>query len=63
MTSTAKSMLMKEVELDTWEKVEEELPQYANMDLSRFKVKKGKPLPKKFKVSYSASLFDSISNI
>ena len=50
-TSAAKTMLMREVKLNTWEEVESELPQYASMDLSKFKLQKGKPFPKKFKVS------------
>lgn len=49
-SSAAKNMLMKEVELDTWEEMETELPHYASIDLSKYKVQKGKPVPKKFKV-------------
>ena len=60
--TTAKSMLMKEVDLGSWEDVEAELPQYAAMDLSQFKVQKGKPLSKKFKVNL-LNLLDHRENI
>ena len=50
VVSTVQSSLMKEVELGTWAEVEAELPHYANMDLSKLKLQKGKPLPKNFKV-------------
>ena len=43
---------MKEVSLDTWEEVEATIPDFAQADvLAKFKLQKGKPPPKSFKVS------------
>ena len=51
MLSASKEAFLKEVELDTWAETQARIPQFAKLDLlGKFKVVKGKPLPKSFKV-------------
>ena len=50
--SAAKAALLKEVEIETWEEAKNVIPEFAKEDvLTQFEVQKGKPLPKRFKVS------------
>ncbi len=50
--SAAKYALLKEVEIETWEEAENVIPEYAKENvLHKFEIRKGKPLPKQFKVS------------
>ena len=51
MLSASKEAFIKEVELGTWAEAQIQIPQFAKLDLlQKFKVLKGKPLPKSFKV-------------
>ena len=48
----AKDVLCSEVELGSFEEVEEIIPEFTDEDvLKKFKLKKGKPPPKEFMVS------------
>jgi hypothetical protein len=52
--ATTKSVFMKEVELMTWDEGENLIPDFANEKvMEKFRVQKGKPLPKTFKVCWS----------
>ena len=42
---------MKEVEIDTWDEIEQKIPEFSRMDkLEKFNIQKGKPLLQDFKV-------------
>ena len=51
-TAVAKTALMKEVGFSTWKEAEVAIPEFTKPEvLENFQIRKGKPLPKGFKVS------------
>ena len=51
MLSASKEAFLREVQIPTWKAAQEKIPQFANLELlEKFKVQKGKPLPKSFQV-------------
>ena len=47
----AKELLLKELNLKTWEEAEAAVPEFTKEGVQKFEIKKGKPLPSNFKVS------------
>ena len=51
--SATREAFLKEVQFESWTEAEAALPTFARADeLKKFRVQKGKPLPKSFMVSF-----------